>query len=53
MIAYFHGNAGHIGYRADKIAPYLQQGYGVLLATYRYNVGTGGAPSQEGLYRDG
>ncbi|HAT35158.1 MAG TPA: hypothetical protein DCS82_05540 [Rhodospirillaceae bacterium] len=53
VIAYFHGNAGHIGYRADKITPYLKRGYGVLLVTYRYNAKTGGSPSQEGLYRDG
>lgn len=53
VIAYFHGNAGHNGHRADKIRPYLENGYGLLLPTYRYNAGAGGTPSEEGLYEDG
>src|SRR5690554_590199 len=32
---YFHGNEGHIGTRAPLIKPYLDEGFGVLLVTYR------------------
>ena len=53
VLAYFHGNAGHIGYRADKIRPFIDAGYGVLLVSYRYNAGAGGSPSEPGLYEDG
>lgn len=52
VIAYFHGNAGHIGNRADKVRAYLDAGYGVLLLSYRYNAGTGGSPSEKALILD-
>ncbi|MDJ0683149.1 MAG: alpha/beta hydrolase [Alphaproteobacteria bacterium] len=52
-LVYFHGNAGHLGDRADKVRPYLDAGYGVLLAGYRYNAGAGGSPSEAGLIADG
>ena len=52
VIAYFHGNAGHIGNRADKVRAYLDAGYGVLLLSYRYNAGTGGSPSERALILD-
>ncbi len=53
LIVYFHGNAGHLGHRAEKIRPLLKSGYGVLLVSYRYNGGAGGSPSEAGLYADG
>jgi fermentation-respiration switch protein FrsA (DUF1100 family) len=53
VIVYFHGNAGHLGHRAEKIRPYVDAGYGVLLVSYRYNAGAGGSPSEEALYDDG
>lgn len=52
-LVYFHGNAGHLGDRAQKIRPYLDAGFGVLLAGYRYNAGAGGEASEEGLLEDG
>lgn len=52
VIAYFHGNSGHIGNRADKVRDYLDAGYGVLLLSYRYNAGSGGSPSEEALFAD-
>jgi fermentation-respiration switch protein FrsA (DUF1100 family) len=51
-LVYFHGNAGHIGYRADKVRPYLDAGYGVLLLAYRGFSGNAGQPSEDGLYLD-
>lgn len=51
-VVYFHGNAGHIGYRAVIVKPLLEKGYGVLLLTYRGYSGNPGKPSEEGLYHD-
>lgn len=53
IVVYYHGNAGHLGHRAEKIAPYIEAGYGVLLASWRYNAGAGGRPSESGLMADG
>ena len=52
-LVYFHGNAGHIGIRADKVRPYLDAGFGVLLTTWRSYSGNPGKPSEDGLYKDG
>ena len=52
-LVYFHGNAGHLGDRAFLARPYLEAGYGVLLAGYRGYGGNPGRPSEEGLYADG
>lgn len=53
VIIYFHGNAGHIGTRAKRARLYLDAGFGVLLAGYRYNAGAGGDPSEDALISDG
>lgn len=52
-LVFFHGNAGGLASRADKIRPYLDAGYGVLLPAYRGYSGNPGTPDEEGLYRDG
>ena len=52
-LVYFHGNAGHIGYRAGKVRTYLDAGHGVLLVSWRGYGGNDGSPTEEGLYRDG
>lgn len=48
----FHGNAGQHGDRARSIRPYMERGYGVLLASYRGYGGNPGKPTEEGLYAD-
>ena len=53
VMVYFHGNAGHIGYRGAKVRPYLDRGWGVLLTTWRGYSGNPGRPTEEGLYADG
>lgn len=53
VILLFHGNAGHLGYRAGKARQFLDAGYGVLLVSWRYNAGAGGEPSEEALIADG
>ena len=53
VLIYFHGNAGNLGYRSDKVREFLEAGIGVLLVTWRYNAGSGGKPSEESLVADG
>ena len=52
VIAYFHGNGGHIGYRADRVARFAREGYGVLMVEYRFYGGNPGAPTETGLVDD-
>lgn len=52
-LVHFQGNAGHIGDRAPLMQPYLDAGFGVLLAGYRGYGGNPGKPTEEGLYADG
>ncbi|MEE8202279.1 MAG: alpha/beta hydrolase [Alphaproteobacteria bacterium] len=52
-LVYLHGNAGHIGYRGEKVRAYLDAGYGVLLLSWRGYGGNPGSPSEDGLYHDG
>jgi hypothetical protein len=50
-IIYFHGNAGNIGGRLERVIPYLAQGYGVLLVGYPGYGGNPGQPSEQAFYR--
>jgi hypothetical protein len=52
VIAYFHGNGGHIGFRADRLRWFARNGYGVLMAEYRGYGGNPGTPSEAGLSLD-
>ena len=52
VIAYFHGNGGHIGYRSDRVERFARAGYGVLIVEYRGYGGNPGAPSEAGLFAD-
>ncbi len=52
-LVFFHGNAGHIGYRGGKMRPYLDAGFGVLLLAWRGYSGNSGSPAEDGLYHDG
>jgi hypothetical protein len=51
-ILYLHGNGGHIGYRGDRVRPFLEGGFGVLLVEYRGYGGNPGRPSEQGLISD-
>lgn len=53
VVLLFHGNAGHLGYRAGKARRFLDAGYGVLMVSWRYNAGAGGEPGEEALIDDG
>lgn len=52
VLVYLHGNAGHIGHRNERIGPYLEAGFGVLLPEYRGYGGNPGRPTEAGLYAD-
>ena len=53
VILYFHGNAGHFANRLFKAKPYIDNGFGVLLAEYRGYGGNAGEHSEQGFYHDG
>lgn len=51
-VIYFHGNAGHIGARAERLKTLAQAGYPVLAVSWRgYGTSTG-SPSERGLMLD-
>lgn len=52
VIVFFHGNAGHMGYRVFKTNFLMSQGYGVLLVGYRGYGTNSGSPTEQGLYED-
>ena len=52
VIAYFHGNGGHIGYRVERLLRFAREGYGVLMLEYRGYGGNPGSPTEAGLYSD-
>ncbi|MBX6324062.1 MAG: alpha/beta hydrolase [Rhodospirillaceae bacterium] len=52
LLVFLHGNAGHIGHRADRVRPYVEAGWGLLLVEYRGYGGNPGAPCERGLYAD-
>ena len=52
VIAYFHGNGGHIGYRVERLLRFAQEGYGVLMLEYRGYGGNPGSPTEAGFYSD-
>ncbi len=52
FLLYLHGNAGHIGNRSDRVRPYLEAGFGLLLMEYRGYGGNPGTPSEAGFYVD-
>lgn len=52
VIAYFHGNAGTLADRSEKLSLLIKQGAGVMALSYRGYAGGEGSPSEQGLYED-
>lgn len=50
-IIYFHGNAGTIAERVERVLPYLAIGYGILLVGYPGYGGNPGPASEQGFYQ--
>ncbi len=51
-ILYFHGNAGNVADRDDRFRQILGSGFGLLAMNYRGYGGSGGSPSEAGLFSD-
>lgn len=51
-IAYFHGNASHIGDRAGIFQRFAQAGFGVAALSYRGYGKSEGSPNEQGIYSD-
>ncbi len=52
VIVFFHGNAGHLGYRSTKFQDFINEGFGVLAISYRGYGTSEGSPTEKGLYED-
>jgi len=52
-MVYFHGNAGTLGDRHERVIAYMERGFGLLLVGYRGYGGNPGEPTETGLYDDG
>lgn len=53
VVAYMHGNAGHVGFRNLRAREFLSRGFGMLLIEYRGFGGNPGRITEEGLHADG
>jgi hypothetical protein len=51
-VLYFHGNAGNISHRLDRIARFHQMGLTVFIIDYRGYGQSSGRPSEAGTYED-
>jgi fermentation-respiration switch protein FrsA (DUF1100 family) len=52
VVLCLHGNAGHIGHRAYRLALFRELGWGALMLEYRGYGGNPGQPSEAGLVTD-
>lgn len=52
-VIFFHGNAGNISHRLDKISVFYQLGLNIFIIDYRGYGKSQGRPSEQGLYKDG
>jgi len=52
VIAYFHGNGGHLGYREGRMGAFAAASFGALFLEYRGYGGNPGSPTEDGLYDD-
>lgn len=51
-ILYFHGNAGNLASRSERVRRYVSRGYGVLFLSYRSYGGSTGSPSERANVAD-
>lgn len=53
VILFFHGNAGEVGDRTERLQFYRSHGFGVVFVSYRGYGGSSGSPAEAGLIEDG
>jgi fermentation-respiration switch protein FrsA (DUF1100 family) len=51
-LLYFHGNAGSLADRAERVRKYMAKGYGMFMMTYRGFGGSTGSPSERANVAD-
>jgi fermentation-respiration switch protein FrsA (DUF1100 family) len=51
-LLYFHGNAGNLASRSERVRKYLNRGIGVFMLSYRGYSGSSGAPSERNNVAD-
>ena len=51
-ILYFHGNAGNLADRAERLSKLMAQGYGFFILSYRGFGGSSGQPSENAIFAD-
>jgi len=51
-ILYFHGNAGNLASRSERVEAFRNAGYGMLMMAYRSYGGSSGSPSEENIAAD-
>jgi len=52
-VLYFHGQGGNLSGRASRFQQIVEQGYGLMAASYRGYPGSEGAPSEQAFIQDG
>lgn len=52
-MVYYHGNAGNLADRTEKLEAFLKHGIGILALSYRGYGDSEGSPTEQGLYQDG
>jgi uncharacterized protein len=53
VIVYFHGNAGNIGERSNKLKVFSEKGkYGIFAMSYRGYPGSDGSPKEKSILKD-
>ncbi len=52
-LLYFHGNAGNLASRSERLRRFIARGYGVLFLSYRGYGGSTGSPSESANVADG
>jgi fermentation-respiration switch protein FrsA (DUF1100 family) len=51
-LLYFHGNAGNLASRAERVRKYLERGIGIFILSYRGYGGSTGSPSERANVAD-
>jgi fermentation-respiration switch protein FrsA (DUF1100 family) len=51
-VLYFHGNAGNLGNRSERVRRFLARGWGVMFLSYRGYGGSTGSPSERANVAD-
>ncbi len=49
---YYHGNAGNLADRTEKLEAFLRRGIGLLALSYRGYGNSEGSPTEQGIYQD-